>query len=48
MGTKCLDNMPPRILRFRLSLSWYEYDMEHVSEKYMYIADLFQEDLWFY
>ena len=39
LGIKRLDNMPPRILRFRLRLSQYEYDMEHVPGKFMYTVD---------
>lgn len=39
LGTKRLDDMPPRILRFRLRLSRFEYDIKHVPGKYLYTAD---------
>ena len=39
LGTIRLENMPPRILRFRLRLSRFEYDIQHVPGKYLYTAD---------
>ena len=39
LGTKHLDNLPPRVLRFRLRLSRFEYDISHVPGKLLYTAD---------
>jgi hypothetical protein len=39
LGTKHLDSLPPRILRFRLRLARYLYIIEHVSGKTLYTAD---------
>ena len=36
---KHLDNLPPRILRFRLRLGWYTFTISHVSGKLLYTAD---------
>ena len=39
LGTKQLDSLPPRILRFRLRLARYIYTIEHVPGKLLYTAD---------
>ena len=39
LSTKHLDNMPPRVLRFRLRLARYNYTISHVPGKYLYTAD---------
>ena len=38
LGTKHLDCLPPRILRFRLRLARFDYDIEHVPGKHLYTA----------
>ena len=37
--TKHLDNMPPRVLRFRLQLARYDYTISLVPGKYRYTVD---------
>ena len=39
LGSKHLDNLPPRVLRFRLRLARFEYSISHVPGKYLYTAD---------
>ena len=39
LGMKHLDNLPPRVLRFRLRLDRYDYDICHVPGKSLYTAD---------
>ena len=39
LNTKQLDNLPPRILRFRLRLAKYNYVAQHVPGKLLYAAD---------
>lgn len=39
LGSKHLDNLPSRILRFRLRLSRFSYDISHVPGKLLYTAD---------
>ncbi|ETW98423.1 MAG: hypothetical protein ETSY2_42830 [Candidatus Entotheonella gemina] len=39
LGSKQLDNLPPRILRFRLRLARFDYSISHVPGKHMYTAD---------
>ena len=39
LGTKHLDNLPPRVLRFRLRLARFDYDIAHVPGKLLYTAD---------
>ena len=39
LGSKRLDDLPPRIVRFRLRLSKFDYTIEHVPGKLMYTAD---------
>ena len=39
LGTKHLDTLPPRILRFRLRLDRFDYDIRHVAGKELYTAD---------
>ena len=40
LGTKNLDDLPPRVLTFRLCLSRFEYDIKHVPGKKLYTADI--------
>ena len=39
LSSKHLDNLPPRILRFRLRMMWYNYTISHVPRKLLYSAD---------
>ena len=39
LGTKHLDNLPPRVLRFRLQLDRFSYTIQHVPGKQLYTAD---------
>ena len=39
LGTKDLDNLPPRVLRFRLRLARFDYTISHVPGKALYTAD---------
>ena len=39
LGSKHLDNLPPRVLRFRLRLARYDYTISHVPGKLLYTAD---------
>ena len=39
LGVKHLDSLPPCILRFRLRLARFDYDIEHVPGKHLYTAD---------
>lgn len=39
LGTKHLDTLPPRVLRFRLRLARYDYDVTHIPGKLLYTAD---------
>ena len=39
LGTKHLDNLPPRVLRFRLRLARFDYSIMHVPGKLLYTAD---------
>ena len=39
LGLKHLDRLPPRILRFRLRLTRFDYTITHVPGKYLYTAD---------
>ena len=45
LGNKNLDNLPPRVLRFRLRLSRFMYTMEHVPGKFLYTADALSRSL---
>ena len=38
-GSKSLDSLPPRILRFRLRLSRFNYSIQHVPGKLLYTLD---------
>ena len=38
LGLKHLDSLPPRILRFRLRLTRFDYTIEHIPGKYLYTA----------
>ena len=40
MTYKHLDNLPPRILQFRLCLMWFDYQISHVPGKHLYTADI--------
>ena len=39
LGNKNLDQLPPRILRFRLHLDRFSFDIQHVPGKELYTAD---------
>ena len=39
LGTKDLDNLPPRVLRFLLRLARFDYTISHVPGKALYTAD---------
>ena len=39
LTTTHLDRMPPRVLRFRLRLTRFDYDISHVPGKLLYTAD---------
>lgn len=39
LGSKHLDSLPPRVLRFRLRLDRFDYSIEHVPGKLLYTAD---------
>ena len=39
LGSKNLDSLPPRILRFRLRLSRFNYSIYHVPGKFLYTPD---------
>ena len=39
LGSKHLDGLPPRILRFSLRLTQFDYNIEHVPGKQLYTAD---------
>ena len=39
LGIKHLDTLPPRVLRFRLRLDRFNYDIKHVPGKELYTAD---------
>lgn len=38
-GSKHLDSLPPRVLRFRLCMERFSYDITHVPGKLLYTAD---------
>ena len=40
LSYKHLDNLPSRVLRFRLRLMRFDYDVVHVPGKYLYTADM--------
>ena len=39
LGTKNLDSLPPRILRFRLRLARFDYTIAHIPGRELYVAD---------
>ena len=39
LGSKPLDDLPPRILRFRLRMMRYNYSILHVPGKFFFMAD---------
>ncbi len=39
LGSKDLDKLPPRVLRFRLRLARFQYTIEHIPGKYLHTAD---------
>ena len=39
LSSKHLDDLPPRILRFRLRLARYDFSIQHVPGKFLYTAD---------
>ena len=36
LSSKQLDSLPPRVLRFRLRLMWFNYTISHVPGKLLY------------
>ena len=40
LGSKSLDTLPPRVLRFRIRLTRFQYNISHVPGKTLYIADI--------
>jgi len=40
LNSKHLDNLPPRVLRFRLRMMRYDYTVEYVLGKSLYVADM--------
>jgi len=44
LGSKHLDDLPPRILRFRLQWSHFHYEIKHVPGKLLYTADALSRD----
>ena len=39
LSYKLLDNLPPRVLRFRLRMMKFDYTIQHVPGKFLYTAD---------
>ena len=39
LGSKHLDSLPPRVLRFQLRLARFDYSIVHIPGKHMYTAD---------
>ena len=39
LNYKLLDNLPPHVLRFRLRLMKFDYTIQHVPGKLLYVAD---------
>lgn len=39
LGSKHLDSLPPRVLRFRLRLARFDYSIVHIPGKHMYTTD---------
>ena len=39
LGSKHLDTLPPRVLRFRLRLARFDYSIAHIPGKHLYTAD---------
>ena len=39
LGSKSLDTLPPRVLRFRIRLMRFQYSINHVPGKTLYMAD---------
>ena len=39
LSSKRLDALPPRVLRFRLRLDKYDFQIQHVPGKLLYVAD---------
>ena len=39
LGKQSLDDLPPRIVRFRLALMRYKFKISHIPGKYMYTSD---------
>ena len=39
LGSSSLDSLPPRVLRFRLRMGQFNYDIVHVPGKLLYTAD---------
>lgn len=45
LGVKHLNSLPPRVLRFRLRLDRFSYNIRHVPGKEHYTADTLSRDL---
>ena len=44
LSSKRLDDLPPRVLRFRLRIAKYDYSISHVPGKLLYTADTLSRD----
>ena len=44
MSSKHLNDLPPRVLRFRLRMAKFDYEIRHVPGKYLYTADTLSRD----
>ena len=44
LSNKHLNNLPPRVLRFRLRMAKYDYTISHVPGKLLYTADTLSRD----
>ena len=48
LGTKKLDALPPRVLRFHLRLTQFDYNVKHVPGKLLTTADTFPSPFIYY
>ena len=44
LSNKRLDDLPPRVLRFRQRMAKYDYSISHVPGKFLYTADTLSRD----
>ena len=44
MRSKHLNDLPPRVLRFRLRMAKFDYEIRHVPGKYLYTVDTLSRD----